>query len=72
VRELVAYAQAQGRGLRDLSLEEYRRFSLHFAEDALTLDARGAIEARDAPGGTATRRVREAIAMARKLMEEKA
>ncbi|GBD13831.1 Argininosuccinate lyase [bacterium HR24] len=72
VRELVAYAQAQGRGLRDLSLEEYRRFSPHFAEDALTLDARGAIEARDAPGGTATRRVREAIAMARKLMEEKA
>jgi len=69
VRELVAHAQAQGKGLGDLSLEEYRRFSPHFDEDALKLDARGAIEARDVPGGTASRRVREAIAQARRLLE---
>jgi argininosuccinate lyase len=71
VRELVAYAQAQGRGLGELSLEEYRRFSPHFEQDALALDARAAVEARDVPGGTATRRVREAIAHAKRLLEAK-
>ncbi len=70
VRELVAYARAQGRSLRELSLEEYRRFSELFDEDALTLDARAAVAARDIPGGTAPTRVQEALREARRRLEE--
>jgi argininosuccinate lyase len=70
VRELVAYARAQGRSLRELSLEEYRRFSDLFDEDALTLDARAAVAARDVPGGTAPARVEEALREARRRLEE--
>lgn len=69
VAELVRYAQMEGKGLPELSLEEYRRFSSAFAEDVLALDLRSAIEARDAPGGTSPRQVEAALKRARQRLE---
>lgn len=65
VAELVSYAQGQAKRLDELSLEEYRQFSPLFDEDIRALDVRGAIEARDVPGGTAQRRVQSALEQAR-------
>jgi argininosuccinate lyase len=66
VQELVEYAQSSGKGLAELTLDEYRRFSPLFDADILGLDVRRSIESRDVPGGTASRRVREALAAARR------
>jgi len=69
VAELVRYAESQGKALNELTLEGYRRFSPLFEEDVLRLDVRSALEARDAPGGTAPRRVEDALRLARKRLE---
>jgi argininosuccinate lyase len=70
VARLVRYAEEQGKGLGQLSLEEYRRFSPLFEEDVLgRLDARAAVEARDVPGGTSSRRVTAALRRARRRLE---
>ena len=72
VADLVRYAEAQGKALSELSLEEYRRFSPVFQEDILGLDARSSIAARDVPGGTAPNRVSQALVEARRRLEEAA
>ena len=69
VAELVRYAEKQAKALNELSLEELRRFSPLFEEDALRLDVRSAIEARDVPGGTAPSRVAAALKRARQRLE---
>ncbi|HEU4759022.1 MAG TPA: argininosuccinate lyase, partial [Dehalococcoidia bacterium] len=69
VAELVRYAQSQGKALGELTLEEHRRFSPLFEEDVLGLDARSAVEARDAPGGTSPRQVGAALKRARLRLE---
>jgi argininosuccinate lyase len=71
VRELFSYLQREGRDFRQLSLEELRRFCPLFEEDALALDAAASVAARRHPGGTAPERVREQIAQARRILEEK-
>ncbi len=65
VAALVESAQAAGKSLGDLTLEEYRRFSPLFGEDVLGINVQMSIESRDVPGGTATSRVREALKEAR-------
>ncbi len=72
VAELVRYAQSEKKVLTDLSLEEYRRFSPLFGEDALSIDVRSSIAARDVPGGTAPNRVKAAIEEARKRLKDEA
>ena len=69
VAELVRYAQMEGKALQELSLDEYHRFSSAFEEDVLEIDLRSAIEARDAPGGTSSRRVAAALKRARERQE---
>ncbi len=70
VGRLVRYAEERGKALGQLSLEEYRRFSPLFEQDVLgRLDARAAIEARDVPGGTSSRRVTAALKRARQRLE---
>ena len=69
VAELVRYAQMEGKALPELSLDEYHRFSSAFGEDVLEIDLRSAIEARDAPGGTSSRRVAAALKRARERLE---
>jgi argininosuccinate lyase len=69
VAELVRYAEAAGKPLSGLSLEEYRRFSPLFDQDVISLDARASIAARDVPGGTASARVAEALKLARERLK---
>ena len=69
VADLVRSAQAQGKGLRELDLQEYQRFSPLFEADVLDLTVEQALAARDVPGGTAPERVRTALQEARRLLE---
>jgi argininosuccinate lyase len=72
VAKLVRSAEGEGKGLRGLSLDEYRRFSPLFDEDVLALDARTSIASRDMPAGTAPARVAEALRTARERLKEDA
>jgi len=69
VAELVAYAQSERKTLGDLTLEECRRFSPLFDEDALSVDVRSSVAARDVPGGTAPARVKAALEEARERLK---
>ena len=69
MRQLSDYAISQRKEVHQLSLDEYRRFSDRFAEDVMDISVKGSIEARDVPGGTAPRRVEEALKEARKRLE---
>ncbi len=69
VHDLVEAALAEGKQLRDLTLDDYRRASPHFAEDVLTISVETAIAARNTLGGTAPERVREALTAARARLE---
>jgi len=71
VGALVAYAAQQGKELHELGIDEYRRFSPLFAEDVRAITVDSAVRARDLPGGTAPRRVREAIARARDRLRQR-
>ncbi|MSQ62204.1 MAG: argininosuccinate lyase [Dehalococcoidia bacterium] len=68
VGAVVRHAEETGRGLGDLTLEELRRFSALFDEEALRLDLDTALAARDVPGGTAPKRVRAALQAARQRL----
>ena len=70
VRELCRYSESQGKELSSLTMDEYRRFSAHFDETVYDITAESSAAARDIPGGTAPGRVAEALAQAKKLLEE--
>ena len=69
VHDLVEAALAEGKQLRDLTLDDYQRASPHFAEDVLDISVETAIAARNTIGGTAPERVREALIAARARLE---
>jgi argininosuccinate lyase len=64
VGRLVKYAAEKGK----LGINEYRRFSPLFDEDVKKISVRSSLAARDVPGGTAPRRVKQALAKARKMV----
>ncbi|MBF8267175.1 MAG: argH [Dehalococcoidia bacterium] len=70
VSELVRSAESDGKGFQQLSLQEYRHFSPRFQEDVYAINVDSSIASRDVPGGTAPRRVEEALREARRLLEE--
>ena len=53
-----------------LSLEEMRRFSPLFGEDARGIDVMASLRSRDVPGGTAPRQVSAALRRARKRIAD--
>ena len=64
--EIVRYAEERGKGLEELSLEEFRRFSPLIDEGVYRhLDLEHAVRRRSLPGGTAPERVKEAIKRAK-------
>lgn len=65
---LVRACEERGCELHELPLEVYREASSLFEADILALDVDTALAARDVPGGTAPRRVREAAAALRQLI----
>ncbi len=69
VADLVRHAESQGVSLDKLELSEYRRFSPRFDEDVYEISAESSVAGRDVPGGTAPRRVEEALGEASLLME---
>ncbi|TAK70959.1 MAG: argininosuccinate lyase [Dehalococcoidia bacterium] len=70
VGKLVKHAEAKGVELRRLSLDELRRFSPLFAEDARGIDVMSSLRSRDVPGGTAPRQVAAALRRARTRVRE--
>jgi len=66
VGRTVGYAVEQGRDLKDMSLEELRRFSPVIEEDVYAvLTPEGSLASRDHIGGTAPAQVRAAVRRAR-------
>jgi argininosuccinate lyase len=71
VGRVVGYAIEQGRGLEELSLDEYKEFSDLFEEglyDSLKLES--SLQSKSAFGGTSPERVSEALARAKAEMDE--
>ena len=69
VARVSSFANEQGRGFDELSLEDYRRFSELFSEDVLSISAESSVAARQVPGGTSFEQVKEAIAVAKASLE---
>ena len=70
VARLSAHAAQEGKGFDQLSLDAYRGFSELFDEDVLSITVDSSIAARDVPGGTASARVKQAIADAKASLKE--
>ena len=67
IGQLVRDCEQSGRGLRELTLDDLRAAHPAFGRDAVGMTVRDALAARDLPGGTAPRRVRQAL---KELKEE--
>ena len=67
-KSLVIYAAEKSTALNELSLEEYRRFSSLFDEDAFAITVESSLAARASQGGTAPDRVKEALLQAREAL----
>lgn len=72
VGRLVQYAESQGKDFPDLTLEEFRRFSSLFDEDARAVDAATSVAVRAVYGGTAPARVHEQLAEAEERLKDSA
>ena len=71
VAELVNYAIEQGKGLHQLKLSEYQRFSTLFEKDIYAITIDSSIANRDIYGGTAPPQVKAQLAKAKKIVEGK-
>jgi argininosuccinate lyase len=69
IQELCRYCESQDKELPDLTLEEYQLFSPHFDQGVYRITVQASVAARDTPGGTAPRRVKEALEQAKRLLE---
>jgi argininosuccinate lyase len=69
VAKLVRYADANGKGLAELELEEYKKLSPNFNEDIYAINANSSIASRDVPGGTNQLRVEEAVKEAHQILD---
>jgi argininosuccinate lyase len=70
VARLVRYAENKGKSFADLSLTEYQGFSPLFSGDVSSVTVETSLAARDAVGGTAPKRVAQALAAAKKIIQE--
>ena len=69
VGKLVSYAWDRGKGLHQLDLGEYQRFSTLFKEDVYAITVESSIAARNILGGTAPQQVEAQLARARSIVE---
>ena len=70
VGKLVNYAIEKGKSFSELSLAEYKEFSLLFGEDVYAITIETAIAARNNIGGTAPKQVKQALSNAKKIAGE--
>jgi argininosuccinate lyase len=68
VARLVSYALEKGKSLHELSLNEYKDFSLLFESDVLSITVESSLAARDNTGGTAPEKVAEALKRAKEIV----
>ncbi|MFC1913001.1 argininosuccinate lyase [Chloroflexota bacterium] len=72
VGKLVSYAIAENKSFPELGLGEYRDFSPLFAKDVYSITVASSLAARDIAGGTAPKRVAQALAAAREVIADNA
>ena len=72
IGKLVRHALDRGKALSELTLAEYRKASPLFDEDILSFDVQASLAARDVPGGTAPKRVAQALKEARRILNTRA
>jgi len=68
VGKLVSYAAGKNKTFQELTLKEYQKFSPRFGEDVRKITVKTSLADRDVTGGTAPRRVKQALAKARRLV----
>jgi len=68
VGRLVSYAAEKGKSFAELSINEYKEFSPLFGDDVRKISVESSLAARDVTGGTAPKRVKQALAEARKIV----
>jgi argininosuccinate lyase len=68
VGRLISYAVKKGKSLPELSFAEYSSFSPLFGEDVYSITVDSSLAARDTIGGTAPKRVAQAVAAAKKAL----
>ena len=68
VGRLINYAVKKGKPLPELSFAEYSNFSPLFGEDVYAITVESSLAARDTIGGTAPKRVAQAVAAAKKIL----
>ena len=61
VAQLSEYTATENKTFTELSLEEYRKFSVNFDIDVYDITVVRSVESKDVLGGTATKRVKSAI-----------
>ncbi len=69
VARLVRYATEKGKSFSELSLAEYRGFSPLFGDNVYSITVESSLAARDNIGGTAPKRVEQALENAKKLIK---
>jgi argininosuccinate lyase len=70
VGRLVGHATGKGKTFAELSLSEYKEFSVLFDEDVYKITVESSIAARDVTGGTAPGQVQKALAETKKLLAQ--
>ena len=68
MRDLCRYCEDRNTDLQSISLDEYRKFSPSFEQDAYQISASSSVAARDNPGGTAPKRVAEGLEQAKQIL----
>jgi len=68
VARLVSYAAENDKSFAQLELTEYQRFSPLFDSDVYSINVESSVAARNNAGGTAPRRVAEALSRAKKML----
>jgi argininosuccinate lyase len=71
VGRLVVYCESNHKELRQLTLDEYKQHSDLFDQDVLDIGVWSSLRSRDVPGGTAPRRVAQAIRRARLILRRR-
>jgi argininosuccinate lyase len=70
VGRLVSYAAGKSKSFAELSISEYKKFSLLFGKDVYSITVESSLAARDVIGGTAPGQVKKALVRARRIMEK--
>ncbi|MDD4859067.1 MAG: argininosuccinate lyase [Dehalococcoidales bacterium] len=70
VAKLVSYAADNGKALSQISSAELKKYSALFDKDVAAITVESSLASRDVAGGTAPARVAEALAAARRMLEE--